>query len=1032
MDMGGLLDDDLLLSTSTSTPTPPTGWSTTSTMPQNAVAGPSSSSSPPMPRSLSNSMKAALSDPHLNKSLKDAMPRRPYNDPNSPSSGARIRFEKLVRRYYYQLTVGCKDPVCNHKLCASCPRGPKLTPQASAIMAVQLASRPRHFFCPRVPIEPDITLAEDPLVLSQLTGVSFSSPNNSAASSRAQTPNNGTPMGSPNLGRNRELLKPTLFGGTGENRGNGSTAVAIQGGGRTASPASNLGTSPGSGMMAAGTLLSSSPSDRNLHYQDPFMQSNETASNPIPIPNASTQPDSVISPQASRPFLESNMDGIDVARTRSANPAFLAETVKESGPALPEVKNRSAYEYLGLGVLGRLGSEASASLRMRAKSLMDLPSLLASGSDAFTPSQSLHGLDTPERTDSPNLSQVAAQENIGFEADTFSDDQPEHQQQLSLVYVTLPLLEKAVATYRVPSPRSRAASADPDMAPIEDAVDDVVSDDPTFLVNTLRTCFSSSESLNQSFLLPGTDVNGYEFGVDVASLRASYELISKLEPRQLFERTLVNALEILLASLQLNMKRLQSGSPKHLRQFFALLENPLLRNGHYQETLLKKLCMVMGNLRSKAKQVLVSWFASYDTEGLEGFIDLFQGYITDHYYPTPPKPDDSIICAIKNLSLLYHANEGSGGRIVISKFYNEALNRKLNFKEEYKSWKKTLEGKKIVEFSFFNYPFLFDPVAKTRILHIDAMVQMSQEFEDAVVHQAIVIHAQKFLQDSPSVTTLEQELKGATNPFLVLEIRRQHLVKDVLDQIRRKEKDMKKPLKVKFKEFFQILVNMLLDPAYGMFTYEEETRQVWINGASLEPEKKFELVGTVIGLALYNGVILGINFPRLLYKKLLDETPTLEDIKQAFPVCTWKGLQQLLDWNDGDVGDIFMRTFEISYDVYGQVKTFPLVENGTKRLLRMKTDKNTFIFTSITLLVNLLNANLAHSGEGFIGFVEAELWKMCRSEELELLICGTADLDFTDLENGADYDDGYGPDHIVITWFWEIVHGMEFEMKKKL
>jgi ubiquitin-protein ligase E3 A len=121
--------------------------------------------------------------------------------------------------------------------------------------------------------------------------------------------------------------------------------------------------------------------------------------------------------------------------------------------------------------------------------------------------------------------------------------------------------------------------------------------------------------------------------------------------------------------------------------------------------------------------------------------------------------------------------------IPIHSFYNSTINTKLNFKEEYKHWRKTLNSQKITEFSYFNYPFLFSPVSKTRILHIDAMVQMSQEFEDAVVHQAIVIHAQRFLHDSPSVVNLEKGLKGATNPFFVLEVRRQHLVKDVLDQV---------------------------------------------------------------------------------------------------------------------------------------------------------------------------------------------------------------------------------------------------------
>jgi len=74
-------------------------------------------------------------------------------------------------------------------------------------------------------------------------------------------------------------------------------------------------------------------------------------------------------------------------------------------------------------------------------------------------------------------------------------------------------------------------------------------------------------------------------------------------------------------------------------------------------------------------------------------------------------------------------------------------------------------------------------VSKTRILHIDAMVQMSQEFEDAFVNHALVIHAQHFLQDSSSISNLEDNLKDVTCPYLVLEVRRDHLVEDVLNQV---------------------------------------------------------------------------------------------------------------------------------------------------------------------------------------------------------------------------------------------------------
>jgi len=46
----------------------------------------------------STSYTIALSDPDLSKSLKEASPIRPYNQPNSASGAARARFEKLVRR----------------------------------------------------------------------------------------------------------------------------------------------------------------------------------------------------------------------------------------------------------------------------------------------------------------------------------------------------------------------------------------------------------------------------------------------------------------------------------------------------------------------------------------------------------------------------------------------------------------------------------------------------------------------------------------------------------------------------------------------------------------------------------------------------------------------------------------------------------------------------------------------------------------------------------------------------------------------
>jgi len=63
------------------------------------------------------------------------------------------------------------------------------------------------------------------------------------------------------------------------------------------------------------------------------------------------------------------------------------------------------------------------------------------------------------------------------------------------------------------------------------------------------------------------------------------------------------------------------------------------------------------------------------------------------------------------------------------------------------------------------------------------------------------------------------------------------------------------------KEFFQLLIKELFKQEYGMFTFNEKTVQYYINGLSHEPNINFELIGVLMGLAIYNNIILDVSFP---------------------------------------------------------------------------------------------------------------------------------------------------------------------------
>ena len=77
-----------------------------------------------------------------------------------------------------------------------------------------------------------------------------------------------------------------------------------------------------------------------------------------------------------------------------------------------------------------------------------------------------------------------------------------------------------------------------------------------------------------------------------------------------------------------------------------------------------------------------------------------------------------------------------------------------------------------------------------------------------------------------------------------------------------------------------------------MFTFDEATRYCWFNPNSFETDGQFSLIGLVLGLAIYNNVILDVHFPMVVYRKLFGKKGTFEDLKDSHAVSLsifWPG-----------------------------------------------------------------------------------------------------------------------------------------------
>lgn len=69
-----------------------------------------------------------------------------------------------------------------------------------------------------------------------------------------------------------------------------------------------------------------------------------------------------------------------------------------------------------------------------------------------------------------------------------------------------------------------------------------------------------------------------------------------------------------------------------------------------------------------------------------------------------------------------------------------------------------------------------------------------------------------------------------------------------------------------------------------MFNFDEATRYCWFNPNSFETDGQFFLIGLVLGLAIYNNVILDVHFPMVVYRKLFGKKGTFEDLKDSHDV----------------------------------------------------------------------------------------------------------------------------------------------------
>ncbi|KAL5050545.1 hypothetical protein BDW71DRAFT_172681 [Aspergillus fruticulosus] len=288
---------------------------------------------------------------------------------------------------------------------------------------------------------------------------------------------------------------------------------------------------------------------------------------------------------------------------------------------------------------------------------------------------------------------------------------------------------------------------------------------------------------------------------------------------------------------------------------------------------------------------------------------------------------------VQILSVLHRERTRLG--LTSEDFHTPFLSERLDPLEMPVQWMTRVPNNKTLH--LLSYSFLFPPSALViyfRALNYSAMSKYYEAAMTTTRHVSQTAFGAMQIQDDVGLIA---RMRTSMTTYFVLVIRRDNILTDALNQLwRRERRELMRPLKVQMgmdegeegldhggvqQEFFRLLMAEALDPSYGMFTTDGRTRCSWFQPCSWEPLYKFELLGLLMSLAVYNGLTLPVNFPTAFYRKLLGlKVKHLDHIRDGWPELT-RGLEELLRWSEGDVGDIFMRTYEFGFEAFGRVET---------------------------------------------------------------------------------------------------------------
>jgi len=277
-----------------------------------------------------------------------------------------------------------------------------------------------------------------------------------------------------------------------------------------------------------------------------------------------------------------------------------------------------------------------------------------------------------------------------------------------------------------------------------------------------------------------------------------------------------------------------------------------------------------------------------------------------------------------------------------------------------------------------------------------------------------------------------------------LDINRQYLLKETLNKTE-KIYDIYKEWKINFigevsydaggiiREFFTNVFQTLESDRLKLFIQSDSNDFSYIlNPFLLHNNENFRycrLIGLLMGKALIQNITINICFNKLIYKMILQEKISFEDLVfiDGPLYNSLRNLKENIEYNylinPNVKNKNIIKELGLFYsiemkDCYNHIHSFELIPNGRNICVENLDD---FIEQRINFLIGLYEPFIKIIRESLFMCIPKDKIKVFTSNELELILNGRPYIDIEEWKLYTIYKSPYNQNHKVIKWFWEIL-----------